>query len=75
MPRIVPQDSDRLVEVFKKVGYVFSRISGDHIVMVKQGSPRPLVIPRKKNVPVFVILNNLRLAGISRDEYLKLLQA
>ncbi|MFH0801068.1 MAG: type II toxin-antitoxin system HicA family toxin [bacterium] len=75
MPRIVPLDSELLVVVFEKAGYEVSRISGDHIIMVKEGSSRPLVIPKKKNVPVFVVLNNLRVAGISRDEYLKLLQA
>jgi predicted RNA binding protein YcfA (HicA-like mRNA interferase family) len=75
MPRIVPLDSDLLAAVFRKAGYEVSRISGDHIIMAKKGSPRPLVIPKKKSVPVFVILNNLRIAGISRDEYLRLLQA
>lgn len=34
---------------------------------------RPLVIPTYDQVPVFVIRNNLRTAGMSRDEYLRLL--
>jgi hypothetical protein len=34
---------------------------------------RPVVIPAYKQVPVFVIRNNLKWAGLSRDEYFALL--
>ncbi len=34
---------------------------------------RPVVIPVYKEVPVFVIRNNTKTAGLSRDEYFKLL--
>jgi hypothetical protein len=36
--------------------------------------PRPVVIPAYREVPVFVVRNNLKNAGISRDEYFKLLE-
>ncbi len=35
---------------------------------------RPVVIPAYKEVPVFVIRNNLKTAGLSRDEYFGLLE-
>jgi hypothetical protein len=41
--------------------------------MVKAGSLRPIVIPEYQQVPVFIIKNNLRTAGISRDRYFELL--
>jgi len=43
------------------------------MVFTKSGAIRPIVIPRYAEVPVFIIKNNLRIANMSRDEYLKLL--
>lgn len=40
---------------------------------VKPGVPRPVVIPDWDEVPVFIIKNNLRTAGLSRDDYFTLL--
>lgn len=49
------------------------RTEGDHFVYVKPGVARPVVIPDWAEVPVFIIKNNLRTAGISRDEYFEFL--
>jgi hypothetical protein len=48
-------------------------MEGDHMVFAKAGVLRPVVIPKCSAVPVFIIKNNLRTAGISRDPYLELL--
>ena len=40
----------------------------------KTGVSRPVVIPEWSEIPVFIIKNNLRTAGISREEYLKKIQ-
>jgi hypothetical protein len=40
---------------------------------VKAGITRPVVIPTYAEVPVFIIRNNLKTVGLSRDEYFKLL--
>jgi len=74
MPRITPIPAQRLRRVFELAGFKCVRIEGDHIVMVKSGVLRPLVIPDWREVPVFIIRNNLRTAGLSREEYLSLLQ-
>jgi predicted RNA binding protein YcfA (HicA-like mRNA interferase family) len=50
------------------------RTEGDHLVFVKPGVMRPVVIPDRKEVPVFIIRNNIRTAGISREEYFTLLE-
>ena len=50
------------------------RQEGDHRVYTKPGMGRPVVITSYHAVPVFIILNNLRTAGISRDEYFALLE-
>ncbi len=43
-------------------------------MFVKQGVPRPVVIPDWDEVPVFIIKNNLRTAGLSREDYFALLE-
>jgi predicted RNA binding protein YcfA (HicA-like mRNA interferase family) len=60
--------------VFERAGFTCVRTEGDHFVLTKPGLPRPLVVPDADAVPVFVIRNNLRTAGLSRDEYFRLLR-
>lgn len=43
------------------------------MVFTKPGILRPVVIPKYAAVPVFIIKNNLKAAGISRDRYFDLL--
>ncbi len=51
-----------------------ARIDGDHHIFTKKGILRPIVVPVRKNLPTFIILNNLKTLKISRDEFLKLLK-
>lgn len=74
MPKINPISADRLRRVFEKAGFDCVRVEGDHFVYTKEGVPRPVVIPDWKEVPVFIIKNNLRSAGLSREEYFSLLE-
>ena len=74
MPRITPISSEKLAKVFERAGFRCVRQESDHLVYVKPGVIRPVVIPLRKDVPVFVIKNNLRTAGISREEYFRLLE-
>ena len=53
------------------IGCEFKREKGDHRIYWKSGIKRPIVIPRDTSLPAFIILNNLRVLGISREEYLK----
>ncbi len=43
------------------------------MVFRKPGVARPVVIPKYSAVPVFIIKNNLRSAGMSRERYFELL--
>ena len=53
------------------VGCEFKREKGDHRVYWKAGIKRPIIVPRDTALPAFIILNNLKVLGISREEYLK----
>ncbi len=73
MPRITPKPALRLRKVFEKAGFTCVRIEGDHFAFTKAGIARPIIIPDWQDVPVSIIKNNLRTAGLSRDEYFQLL--
>jgi predicted RNA binding protein YcfA (HicA-like mRNA interferase family) len=74
VPRITPIPYQHLCRVFELAGFRLVRQEGDHRVYMKPVIARPIVIPCYRAVPVFIILNNLRTAGISRNEYFSLLE-
>lgn len=55
------------------VGCTFVRETR-HRVYHRTGIRRPVILPKYDQVPVFVIRNNLRVLGISIEEYLKILE-
>ena len=73
MPALRPVSYKSLVKVFEQDGFVFLRQHGDHLIYTKLGVKRPLVIPAYPAVPVFIIKNLLRSAGMSRERYFELL--
>jgi predicted RNA binding protein YcfA (HicA-like mRNA interferase family) len=74
MPRMTPIHWRELERVFLAAGFHFARQEGSHRSYVRAGVPRPVVIPTYDEVPVSIIRNNLRTAGIARDEYFRLLE-
>jgi predicted RNA binding protein YcfA (HicA-like mRNA interferase family) len=73
MPRIAPVHWTVLEKVLLAAGFRFARQEGSHRAYIKPGISRPIVIPTYDEIPVAIIRNNLRTAGISRDEYFRLL--
>ena len=73
MPQLRPVHYKRLVRVFEADGFRLSREEGDHMIFTKPGVLRPVVIPKYAAVPVFIIRNNLRTAGVSRERCFQLL--
>ena len=74
MSRIKPVSYKRLVKVFEAEGWEFVKQAGSHLQFKKAGAKRRVVIPRYKDIPVFIIENNLRTAGINRERYFELLK-
>ena len=72
--RITPTHYQIQVKIFEMAGCIYSRTKGDHLIYHYPGAVRPVVIPKYKEVPTFVIKNNMRVTGMNRDEYLKLLK-
>jgi predicted RNA binding protein YcfA (HicA-like mRNA interferase family) len=74
MPKFAPVDWRALERVFLSSGFRFLRQEGSHRSYAKPGVARPVVIPTYREVPVFIIRNNLKTAGLSRDDYFRLLE-
>jgi predicted RNA binding protein YcfA (HicA-like mRNA interferase family) len=73
MPRVIPIHWRDLERVFLACGFHFVRQEGSHRSDVKPGIARPVVIPTYSQVPVSIIRGNLKTAGISCDDYFRLL--
>ncbi len=56
------------------IGCEFKRENGDHRIYSREGIKRPIVVPRDKAVPKFIIKNNLNVLGVSVAEYLEILE-
>lgn len=74
MPRLTPVHWKTLERVFLKAGFEFARQEGSHRSYVKRGILRPVIIPTYEDVPVSIIRNNLKTAGITRENYFRLLK-
>jgi predicted RNA binding protein YcfA (HicA-like mRNA interferase family) len=73
MPKFTTIDWKTLERIFIAAGFRFDRQEGSHRSYVKDGIARPVVIPTYREIPVFIIRNNLKTAGIGREEYFRLL--
>jgi predicted RNA binding protein YcfA (HicA-like mRNA interferase family) len=71
--KIRPTHYQIQAKIFEKAGCMYTRTKGDHLIYHYPGAIRPVVIPKYKEVPTFVIKNNMRIIGMSRDKYLELL--
>ena len=74
MTHLIPISWRKFEKFLLFVGCHFEKEKGDHRIYWREGLKRPVVIPRERELPVFVIRNNLRILGIASDEYLEILK-
>jgi len=74
MSKLKPIHWRKLARIFELDGWRLERVSGDHLIYVKSGFIRPIVFPKDSEVQVFIILNNLKTAKMSREKYFGLLK-
>lgn len=74
MARLAPLHWKKFDKFLLYIGCRFERGKGDHRIYWREGLKRPVVIPRDEELPVFIIRNNLRILGISPEEYLEILK-
>ena len=63
-----------VVKAFEKIGYVFDRQRGSHIILRQQNPPhRRLTVPEHKEVAKGTLRAIMRQAGLTVDEFNDLL--
>mgnify|MGYP003484647322 CR=1 FL=1 len=60
-----------VVRVFENLGWEFSRQSGSHMVMTKQGEMASLSIPKHNEVAKGTLRSLIRAANLTTDEFLR----
>ena len=73
MPTLTNVSGRDAVKVFVKAGYTHVHTSGDHAILQKESSPN-LSIPLLKAVARFLLISQIRRAGLTESEFLKLLK-
>lgn len=73
MSKLAPTDWKTQVRIFERDGFKEDRQTGSHIVLVKPGIKRPVIIPKYDEVGVDIIKNNMRTAGMTRERYFHLM--
>ena len=71
MARLTPIPWRKFERFLLSIGCELVCQKGDHRVYERPGLNRPLVIPTEKDIPTFIIRNNLRILSISVRDYLK----
>lgn len=74
MPQLTPISRKKFEKFLKYIGCNLKRTKGDHLIFDRTGLDRPVVITSDKEVPVFIVRNNIRTLKISPDEYLEILK-
>jgi predicted RNA binding protein YcfA (HicA-like mRNA interferase family) len=70
----VPVSWQTFEKVLLQAGCRFDRQDGDHRIYNRDDLKRPVVVPMDNELPVFIIKNNLRTLGLSRERYFQLLK-
>jgi predicted RNA binding protein YcfA (HicA-like mRNA interferase family) len=70
---IEPTTCQVQIKIFEAAGCTYVRTRGDHLIYHYPGAKRPVVIPTYKEVPVFIIRNNMKVINMSVQDYLSLL--
>ncbi|MCK5784804.1 MAG: type II toxin-antitoxin system HicA family toxin [Desulfobacterales bacterium] len=74
MLAIKPTSHQVQVKIFEMAGCEYVRTQGDHLIYRYSGAIRPVVISKYKEVPVFIIRNNMKVIGMSRERYAELIK-
>ena len=73
MPSIKPTSYQVQIKIFEAAGCKYSRTQGDHLIYHHPEAMRPVVIPKYKEVPVFIIKNNMKIISMTRAQYFECL--
>ena len=73
MPRLPILSGDEFVKAVARVGYVWDRTEGSHMILMRPGGRR-LSVPRHRELGRGILRSLIRDAGLTRDEFLDLVK-
>lgn len=73
MPKLTNISGKKAVKAFCKFGYIHVHTSGDHAILQKSEAPS-LSIPLHREVASFLLKSQVKKAGISLEEFIKVLK-
>ena len=73
MPALPVLSGRKVVRAFEKLGWQIARQRGSHIILVREGENVTLSIPDHKEVAKGTLRSLIRAAGITVDEFARLL--
>ncbi len=73
MAKLSPIHWRDLIKIFENFGCSYVRKKGSHHIMNCPEAKRAVVIPEYEEIDVEIIKNNMRTAGMSREQYFELL--
>jgi predicted RNA binding protein YcfA (HicA-like mRNA interferase family) len=71
MPKLPHISGAQAVRIFERLGFVVLRQNGSHIILRKGSSG--CVVPNHKEIKIGTLAGILRQAGVSADEFLRVL--
>ena len=74
MAKIPPVNWKTLLKIFERYGCQYMRKKGSHHILRYPGAKRSVVIPEYDEIDVEIIKTNMQTVGMTRDEYLELLE-
>jgi len=78
IPTKLPILSDReVIRVLKKAEFIYApkRGKGSHIAMFNSQTRRLVIIPKTDQIPRGTLLSIIKQAGLTKEEFLKLLKS
>ena len=73
MPALPVLSGRKAVRAFEKLGWQIARQRGSHIILIREGENVTLSIPNHKEVAKGTLRSLIRAAGITVDEFARLL--
>ncbi len=74
MPKLPRISAVQAVKALGKVGYVFNRQKGSHIILVNEEKHKIAVIPNRKEIPRGTVRAIISEAGLTVEEFGRLLR-
>ena len=75
MGQLANISGQKAVKVFLKLGYIIDRQEGSHMILYNPESGLPILsIPDHKELAPGLLRNQIKRAGLSVDEFLRLLK-